>query len=80
MSMASARQFSTSNIQTSDSESDAEEEGQKKGRFFKFLEKAEQLDDKLEKNPMEAKKVSKADDEEEDMEMMFDADEIEISF
>jgi len=29
---------------------------------------------------MEAKKVSKADDEEEDMEMMFDADEIEISF
>ena len=47
VSYAMARTFSTSNIDTDDS--DAEE--QQKGRFFKFLEKAENLDKKLEENP-----------------------------
>ena len=76
MGSMSARAFS-SQIQTSDSE--AEDDTQEKGgRFFKFLEKAEQLDETIKQRPAEAKKVSKEGEEEEVV--MFDADEIEISF
>ena len=60
MMMGSARGFSTT-IDTDDS--DLEEAAStssetQKGRFFKFLEKAEELDDKIKVNPTEAKKVT----------------------
>ena len=85
MMMGSARGFSTT-IDTDDS--DLEEAASttsaetQKGRFFKFLEKAEELDDKIKVNPTEAKKVTSEADSEalEEPAIMFDADEIEISF
>ena len=52
---------------------------EKKGRFFKFLEKAETLDKKLEANPDIAKQVGEEELKQE-VEVMFDAAEIEISF
>jgi len=81
LTYAHARLFSTSNIQTdSSSESDVEAGEQKTGRFFKFLEKAESLDKKLEKNPEIAKQVGDIEEVKQEMEIMFDIDEIEISF
>ena len=84
MMMGSARGFSTT-IDTDDS--DLEEPAStssetQKGRFFKFLEKAEELDDKIKVNPTEAKKVTSEADSEalEEPAIMFDANEIEISF
>ena len=78
MGSVSARVFS-SQIQTSDSEAEDETET-KGGRFFKFLEKAEKLDENIKEDPALAKKVFKEGDEELEQEIMFDADEIEISF
>ncbi len=77
MGSMQARAFSSS-IQTDDS--DAEDEPTtSKGRFFKFLEKADTIDKKIEKDPELAKKVESADSDQQ-VEIMFDADEIEISF
>ena len=82
------RGFSTSQIQTS---SDSEEEGmdnrrdatqtdgKKQGRFFKFLQSAEKLDEKIKDKPDLAKKVFTGEKEEEEEVVMFDASEIEIS-
>lgn len=82
MGMGAFRPFSSS-VQTdttdSEAEGDVEQAAEGKGRFFKFLEKAEELDQKIKDSPQEAKRVSKAEDEE-DVKIMFDADEIEISF
>lgn len=82
MGMASARFFSSA-IQTdsTDEEEGAADSTEKKGRFFKFLETAETLDKKIKDSPAEAKRVTKEGEaEEEEVQMMFDADEIEISF
>ena len=88
MTFAQARYFSTANTYTSSSDSDAEAEddSSQRGskRFFKFLEKAESLDKKLKENPAEAKlvgdqQIEKAEQDEE-VQLMFDANEIEISF
>ena len=78
--MGAARQFSTVQTETDSSESEKEEEEQKEktGRFFKFLQSAEKLDDKITENPAEAKKVSTGNEEEE-LEDMFDASELDIS-
>jgi len=75
-----SRLFSTQGRTSSsdDSDLDKEDDSSRKGRFFKFLEKAEALDEKIRKSPEEAKKVGK--DAEEKLEVMFDPDEIEISF
>ena len=58
MGMYSVRGFSTSN----------EDEGKSKGkgRFFKFLEKAETIDERVKVDPSEAKAVTKPEEELED--------------
>ena len=79
--MQAARGFS-SQVQQSDSEKeeDASQQGEKKGRFFKFLQSAEKIDEEIKINPEKAKKVFTGEEEEEREEtLMFDADEIEIS-
>ena len=79
--MQAARGFS-SQVQSSDSEKeeDASQQGEKKGRFFKFLQSAEKIDEEIKINPEKAKKVFTGEEEEEREEtLMFDADEIEIS-
>ena len=77
MGMMQSRGFSTG-FQTDDSDlEEAQDAESKKGRFFKFLESAEKLDEKIKQSPAEAKKVSTG--EEEPVEMLFDADELEIS-
>ena len=79
MNMLTARQFSTNQADTDTSESEKEEEEEKEatGRFFKFLETAEKLDEKIIDNPAAAKKVSTGLEEEE-LEIMFDASELDI--
>ena len=79
MNMLAARQFSTNQADTDTSESEKEEEEEKEatGRFFKFLETAEKLDEKIIDNPAAAKKVSTGLEEEE-LEIMFDASELDI--
>jgi len=77
LGMVASRGFSTQ-VDTDDSDLELEDDGMtKKGRFFKFLEKAENLDEKIKESPDEAKKVFTG--EEEPVEILFDADEIEIS-
>ena len=80
--MASVRHFSKGvSSDSSDSEAENEEKNEKKkGRFFKFIEKAEKLDKIIKLKPDEAKKVSKPGEVEKEDDVIFDADEIEISF
>lgn len=88
MTYAQARYFSTVNTtsSSSDSDSDAADDASQRGsgRFFKFLEKAESLDKKLKENPAEAKLVGDLElakpEQDEEVQLMFDANEIEISF
>ena len=54
-------------------------DGKKQGRFFKFLQSAEKLDEKIKDKPDLAKKVFTGEKEEEEEVVMFDASEIEIS-
>lgn len=75
MAMAAARMFST----TTTSDDSDNENPESKGRFFKFLEKAEKIDERIKESPDEAKRVASDEQIEEPAEIMFDADEIEIS-
>ena len=77
MGSMQARAFSSS-VQTDDSDAESEPTSSK-GRFFKFLEKADTIDKKIEKDPELAKMVGSAESDQQ-VEIMFDADEIEISF
>ena len=54
-------------------------DGRKQGRFFKFLQSAEKLDEKIKDKPDLAKKVFTGEEEMEEEVFMFDASEIEIS-
>ena len=76
--MVSSRHFSKGvSSDSSDSEAEGDDKSQeKRGRFFKFLEKAEKLDKKIKLRPDEAKKVSKPGDIEKEDDVIFDANEI----